>query len=68
MSYKVKISEKARDMYGAPPYPRTLLCWQWCIDNLGKPEPYGSKWSWDTIRTFKFNDALDATIFKLKWS
>ena len=64
----VKISEETRRLYGQSPNHGTLLCWNWCVENLGNPEPYGSKWSWDTIRTFQFSDAEDAIMFRLMWA
>ena len=65
---KVRITERTRRKYGEYPNHGTLLCWQWCIDTLGKPKPFGDRWTWDTELTFEFKDAEDAIMFRLLWA
>ena len=42
--------------------------WHWCCDNLGRPEPNGSRWAWDGMRTYWFYRKDDALLFRLVWS
>lgn len=63
---EIKISKELRNrMWGdSSIYPIR----QWCVDNFGPPEPNGTRWAWDTIRTFWFHDEQDAMLFQLRWS
>jgi hypothetical protein len=62
---EIKISKKHREVYGDR---GTQITWQWCVDNYGPPEPNGTRWAWDTIRTFWFHEDKDAVLFALRWS
>lgn len=61
---EIKISKIIRNTYGDT---GTQVAWQWCIDNFGPPEPNGTRWAWDTFRTFWFHKEQDAIMFALKW-
>jgi hypothetical protein len=61
---EVKISKKLRNTYGDN---GTQVCWQWCIDQFGPPEPNGTRWAWDTTRTFWFHQEQDVVLFQLRW-
>lgn len=62
---EIKLPKTRRNEYGVA---NTNVAWQWCIDNLGRPEPNGDRWAWDTIRTFWFHREEDASMFALKWA
>jgi len=62
---EVKISHEVRHSYdvnGRNP------CFEWCIENLGLPQPNGKKWAWNTAQTFWFEDSRDAMLFTLLWA
>ena len=61
---ELKLPKNRRNEYGVA---NTNTAWQWCIDNLGRPEPYGDRWAWDTNRTFWFHLEADASMFALKF-
>lgn len=61
---ELKLPKNRRNEYGVA---NTNVAWQWCIDNLGRPEPNGDRWAWDTIRTFWFHHEADASMFALKF-
>jgi hypothetical protein len=63
---EIKISDELRNTYRGD--TGTQVCWQWCIDHLGLPEPRGTRWAWDTTRTFWFHCEKDAMMFALRWS
>lgn len=61
---EVKINKVVRNTYGDT---GTQVSWQWCVDNFGPPEPNGTRWAWDTFRTFWFHKEQDAIMFALRW-
>lgn len=61
---ELEVSKHLRGTYGDR---NTNVVWQWCMDTFGPPEPNGSRWAWDTSRTFWFHNEADASLFALRW-
>jgi hypothetical protein len=60
---EVKIDEKLRRTYGDR---NTQVAWQWCVDTFGAP-PH-NMWAFDSGLIFRFHNAEDAALFKLRWT
>jgi hypothetical protein len=59
---EVKVSYRIRNTYDKS---GISVPWAWCVEYLGPPEPRGTRWAWDTNRTFWFHDSADAAWFSL---
>lgn len=62
---EIMMNKKFVHVYGEH---KTQVAYQWCVDNLGVPEPTGDRWAWNRGRTFWFHKQEDATLFALVWS